>query len=99
MTDKLTYKHLAQIYGFDAAKVSREWKAKGHDISQEPEEIFLCVNENVLKPLGDNTYLKEQQAKENLRLTKVKADQAELEAAVLAGSLISVEYCSGVVVC
>lgn len=36
----MTYLQIANIYGYDPATVSRDWKARGLDISQTDEEIY-----------------------------------------------------------
>ena len=46
----MTYLQLSHIYGYDPATVSRDWKARGLDISQTDEEIYQWVQDNVLTP-------------------------------------------------
>ncbi|EIZ9526010.1 hypothetical protein MRB79_004211, partial [Cronobacter sakazakii] len=80
------------IYGYDPATVSRDWKARGLDISQTDEEIYQWVQDNVLTPLRGQTDLKEETQREQLRLAKAKADIEEMNADQLRRNLIEVDY-------
>lgn len=88
----MTYLQLSHIYGYDPATVSRDWKARGLDISQTDEEIYQWVQDNVLTPLRGQTDLKEETQREQLRLAKAKADIEEMNADQLRRNLIEVDY-------
>ncbi|KAB0899468.1 hypothetical protein [Cronobacter sakazakii] len=88
----MTYLQIANIYGYDPATVSRDWKARGLDISQTDEEIYQWVQDNVLTPLRGQTDLKEETQREQLRLAKAKADIEEMNADQLRRNLIEVDY-------
>ncbi|WP_426729320.1 hypothetical protein [Enterobacter cloacae complex sp. 357B1] len=87
----MTYLQIANIYGYDPT-VSRDWKARGLDISQTDEEIYQWVQDNVLTPLRGQTDLKEETQREQLRLAKAKADIEEMNADQLRRNLIEVDY-------
>ncbi|EPY4991776.1 TPA: hypothetical protein ACOEHQ_002096 [Enterobacter ludwigii] len=88
----MTYLQIANIYGYDPATVSRDWRARGLDISQTDEEIYQWVQDNVLTPLRGQTDLKEETQREQLRLAKAKADIEEMNADQLRRNLIEVDY-------
>ncbi|RTP86855.1 hypothetical protein EKN35_19330 [Enterobacter asburiae] len=88
----MTYLQIANIYGYDPATVSRDWRARGLEISQTDEEIYQWVQDNVLTPLRGQTDLKEETQREQLRLAKAKADIEEMNADQLRRNLIEVDY-------
>ncbi|MDV0678451.1 hypothetical protein VC636_26455, partial [Citrobacter freundii] len=61
----ITYSELSRRYGYDIGHISREWVARGLDITKSEQEIYSWIRENVMEPLR-NTSVKEQMDKEKL---------------------------------
>ncbi|MDV0860723.1 hypothetical protein VC553_26135 [Citrobacter freundii] len=91
----ITYSELSRRYGYDIGHISREWVARGLDITKSEQEIYSWIRENVMEPLR-NTSVKEQMDKEKLAKLTNERRLSDIELAEKMDTVISTEYLEAV---
>ncbi|HCW1500675.1 TPA: hypothetical protein ACUK3G_000660 [Escherichia coli] len=95
-------KDLVLIYGYDISVISR-WQSEGLDLSAPDADVYKWVVENKITPLRkSDPALKSEKLREEIRLTKARADQQEIETKLTIGEVVYVNevadelaaYCS-----
>jgi len=87
----ITYSELSRRYGYDVSVISRDWKARGLDITKSEDEIYSWIRTNIMDNLR-NTDTKEQIEKERLLKLSAERELSEIELAEKRDTVISTEY-------
>ncbi|QUG75868.1 hypothetical protein GKQ23_13085 [Erwinia sp. E602] len=90
-TNTLTLTELQNRYGFDVSVISR-WQDKGLDLTWPEGQISSWVVQNIITPMRKtDANLKNEKLVEEIRLTKARADQQEIDTKRAADELVLVE--------
>lgn len=82
---------LVSRYGFDQAVISRWVTERGLDMSWPEPQINKWVVDNILNPMRKaDQALKNEKIQEEIRLTRFRADQQELDTKRTSGEMVAV---------
>jgi len=91
MSNTVTLQTLQDRYGYDLSAISR-WQNLGLDLTWPEAKINKWIVDTIITPLrkGDSN-LKNEKLVEEIRLTKAKADQQEIDTMKASGELVLVQ--------